>query len=112
MTAPGLHHEPGQGGLYRHLIADGRIDHNRWMRACAEHGHVGECRHCSSYLRPERPQQHNGRTDYEAVCINDTCSCSVSAPAGRVLARSTRHSEMPGGWWEHRNRALKQEGAA
>jgi len=86
MTGPAPY--PQGGGLYRHILTNGNVDHAKWLRAYTEHRHVGECRHCSNYLRPERPHPHHGRTDYEATCINETCARTVAAPGGRVLART------------------------
>jgi len=110
MTGPGLfHNNITAGGISRHLIADDHIDHHRWMRICSEGGIAGECRTCGAYLHPHHPTEHDGRFDYEAECPNGH---TINAPGGRVLARSSAHSHMPGGWWERRTRALKQEAAA
>lgn len=111
MSNAGLFHGPSQGGIARHLVHDDEIDHGRWLRACAEGTLVGECRTCGGYLRPLPPAEiSRDRFDYEAECI--ACGKSINAPRGRVLRRSGRHSEMPGGWLEQRNRALKRSGEA
>lgn len=102
----GLFHGPSQGGIARTLVYDDEITHGRWLRACAEGSMVGECRTCGGYLRPYPPsEQPSGEYDYEAECI--TCTKSILAPRSRVLRRSTRHGEMPGGWWEQRTTRLK-----
>ena len=67
MTTPGLFHTNTQGGIHRRLITNDRIDHNQWMRTCAEGGIVGECRTCGGYLHPQRPtdrESHGLRQAY------------------------------------------------
>jgi len=100
-----LVHDPLAAGLYRHLITFDAINHNQWLRACAEHATVGECRRCGGHLSPRHPDQRGHRFDYEAACIG--CGQTYTAPGGRVLRRSSAHNEMPGGWWDQRMHALK-----
>lgn len=108
---PALVHNPLASGLYRSVVPRGdEVDHGRWMRACAEGSFVGECRHCGGYLRPRHPEEHGGRTEYEATCV--TCSAGVLAPNARTLRRSSRHTEQPGGWWDARTHRLKNAGGA
>ncbi len=103
MTQPTLDGGPPVPGarLWPRHITGGAIDHPAWLRACAERSYVGNCR-CGDYLVPEPPEQIGQRLDYRAACRRDECSYELEAPGGRVLRRSSRHSEMPGGWWDHR----------
>lgn len=105
--------DPLTAGLFRQYVTDHMIDHGRWLRAVAEHAFVGECRNCGAKLRPEPPEDHGGIKWYEAACVS--CGKIVAAPAtisrgqdgGRVLARSSRHHQMPDGWWPRRVKALR-----
>lgn len=126
-----LYHDPLKAGLWNRYIDGDRINHAAWLRACASHEFVGTCRQCGSHLAPEQPVENAGRTDYTAHCIigvqripvdgdgekkafrTEGCGWEMTAAGGRILRRSTRHSEMPGGWWERRTKALKNnDGAA
>lgn len=98
------------GGLYRFMVSADYIVHGRWLRACAEGNWVGECRTCGGYLRPEEPEEHDRRFDYEASCT--TCGHIILAPDGRVLASSSLHSDAPRDWWEKRPERLAAAKAA
>ena len=94
-------------GLYRRLVDRSEIDVAGWNRVRSERGHVGTCRSCGSYLVPLSVERHGGIDWYEARCLS--CGKEVAAPDGRTLRRSSRHSEMPPGWWEARLHALADE---
>ncbi len=98
--------DPLTQGLWSRLTNGFYIDHSAWMRACAEGHHVGTCRRCGDYLVPRHPDQVGNRTDYEANCRVEACGWTLNAPGGRILTRSSRHNEMPSGWWDRRTRTL------
>lgn len=112
--APAANHRPAFDALLHGLWqrvkdADGTINEAAWLRACAEHGFVGTCRVCGSYLVPMHPEQIGGRKDFEAHCsswpaVNATvngvrtvtgCGQVFNAPNGRRCERSMRWSEQP-----------------
>lgn len=99
-----------QHGLWsRFKNVDGPINEAVWLRACAEHGFVGTCRMCGSYLVPLHPEQAGKRKDFEAHCsrwpaivqtidgvrTQTGCGWVLNAPNGRTLKRSSRWSEQP-----------------
>jgi hypothetical protein len=80
-----------QEGIYRTIAPHGEIDHAAWLRARAEGRPVGGCRSCGDYMMPQRPDEHSGRTDYEAQCRNfDKCGTVTLAPGGRVLSSALK----------------------
>lgn len=85
------------GGLYKRYLSHGTIDHHNWLRARAEAAHVGTCRRCNGRLIPERPHEHNGRTDYTATCEDtEHCGYTLAAPGGRVMRASSAWSKGNG----------------
>jgi hypothetical protein len=113
MTQQPLIPDLPRSGIFEHLRSGHHVDHNKWLRACAERGFVGMCRECGNHLKPETPTQGGalGLTWYQTVCVG--CGKQTAAPAahhepgGRFLARSSRWSQMPGQWWHNRLKALK-----
>lgn len=97
MTQPALDGTIAHNGFYRAVIANGEINHAAWMHKRATGEFVGTCRKCGDYLIPERPDDHAGRTDYEATCRNADCAGTVMAPGGRVLRHSAAKSLQPKG---------------
>ena len=107
-------------GLWARFTDGDHINHGAWLRARAEGAHVGTCRRCGEYLIALEPYEHtNGRVDYEAHCRREIvatmvagkrtvtgCEWTFNAPGGRILRRSSRHDEMPDGYWESRLRGL------
>lgn len=106
-TGDGPAFDPAQHGLWQRFVDGDQVAHGAWLRACAEHTFVGTCRVCGDYLTPAYPEQLDGRTDYEARCRSERCGHTVVAPGGRLLRRSSRHSQMPAGWWDHRFKTAK-----
>lgn len=107
--------DPSQHGIWDRFVDAGDvINHAAWLRACAEGGFVGTCRACGDFLLPQPPDERDGRHDYTAVCRSGNdgpgkgCGHEVNAPGGRRLRRSSRHLQMPTGWWDHR---FKTKGA-
>lgn len=99
--------DPNQHGLWRAVVHQDSLDTGQWNRARAERKFVGTCRLCGGHLKP-LPSQEPGVSHIEwleAECV--LCHHPVVSPAGRVLRRSSRHTEMPPGWWDHRMRALE-----
>jgi hypothetical protein len=87
--------DPLAHSLWNRFVDNAMVVHQAWLRACAEGGSVGTCRLCGAYLKPSYPDQVGQRHDYEAACVS--CGHIVVAPGGRVLARSARLHERPGG---------------
>jgi hypothetical protein len=95
-TLDGTPPAPGDG-LWRRVLANGEINHAAWLHVRAEGGFVGTCRKCGHYLIPQRPEEHAGRTDYEADCQNEECGGVILAPGGRVIRHSAAKSLQPKG---------------
>lgn len=103
-------------GLFPGLITGGNsptpsLVNLHWRRAVEAATSVGTCREdgCGGELIPLRPRERDGPIAwYEAEC--STCGHTVAAPAGRVLRRSSRHDEMPSGWWTDRITAIRESG--
>lgn len=62
---------------------------------------VGDCRVCGHDMRPLPTTQVGSVTWYEAECVN--CHGIIASPNGEILRRSSRHSEMPGRFWQGRS---------
>jgi len=83
-----------------------------WTAAYQRQDIVGNCRmaYCGGLLKalPSHQGTNEGRnlTWHGAECLN--CGHEVWAPDGRTLARSSRHGEMPAGYWKNRNDVLKR----
>lgn len=79
----------------------------QWERAARNGTIVGQCRRCAADMRavsdPDSDTAGEGGQIvwYEAVCANGH---TVVSPNGRVLRKSGIHGEMPGGWWDRREK--------
>lgn len=70
------------------------------------HNVVGQCRSCEQgwlVVIEQHPRTPAWLIWYDAKC--NRCDREVACPAGKVLRHSSRHSEMPHGWWSERNKA-------
>lgn len=82
MTQPTLDGTPpAETRIWPRYRDSDAINHAAWLRAHAESQFVGMCQ-CGGYLRPQQPDEHDGRTDYIAVCT--ACQHDVVAPGGRT----------------------------
>lgn len=83
----------------------------RWNELAGIAAIVGSCRECALHGRhgdlvalAPSAHDHMGEdgevTWYEARCR--ACGKEVAAPNGRVMRRSSRHTETPRGWLERR----------
>lgn len=97
-------------GLYRRYIDHDMVDIGQWNRARAEQGIVGTCRECGGHLRTmgSLKEGWSHLEWYEAKCI--LCGHEFACPSGRTLRRSSRHTELPPGWWDLRQQAMKERG--
>jgi hypothetical protein len=95
-------------GLYRRFVDHDMIETGQWLRARAERTVVGSCRLCGGHLAPMEglPAGSSHLEWFEARCL--LCHHEYASPSGRVLRRSSRHTEMPPGWWEFRQLALAE----
>jgi hypothetical protein len=101
------HFNPLDHGLWQRVTTRDGVDAASWEQARRERGYVGTCRVCGGYLVP-RPPYWVGHVEwYEAQCL--ACGREVVAPGGRRLRRSSRHSEMPPGWWELRAAQMSEQ---
>ena len=103
--------DPREHGIYKSFLdQDGTITTTAWNRAVEGGEHVGTCRECGFYMLA-RPTTQQGRiTWYWAYCTNAAgCGKEIGAPNGEALRRSSRHDEMPDGYWAAR---LKEMGRA
>jgi hypothetical protein len=97
--------------LWTRIVSGDLIEIHAWNRARAEQGFVGTCRLCGGHLRPMPTTEHDSTAHVmwlEATCL--LCGKTLVSPNGRTLRRSSRHTEMPTGWWEARERSLRGEG--
>ena len=101
--------DPLNSGLARRFGGNGdSINLGQWNYARAAGDIVGACRNtCTGLLvaEPSRADDGSGVTWYETRCLK--CGHTTAAPNGRTLARSSRHSEMPSGWWQKRIKEMK-----
>lgn len=103
---------PLDHGLYERFLVGKRGDGDlmlntaAWGRAVASGEHVGSCRRCGNDLVALPTNEHNKVTWYTGRCLE--CGWEFASPGGEVLRRSSRHDEMPQGYWEKRSRAKKQ----
>lgn len=115
--------DPASQGIYHHLLvtADGicHIHFTNWSIAIAEGQAVGTCTRCGGLLTGRAGRKYGRVTWYEAVCvlIEDEdgervtgCGHEYALPNGQVLKFSSRHDQMPAGWWEKRIEALAKAG--
>lgn len=92
---------PLESGLGWRMTQGDTINTAAWNRARAERGIIGSCRLCGGHLVPLETDPNVGPLDwYEAECV--LCHHPIAAPGGRVLRRSSRHSEQPVEWRETR----------
>lgn len=101
--------DPSQHGLWRAVVDHDMINTGQWNRARAEAKFVGTCRECGGHLKPlESLEPGASHLEWaEARCV--LCGHEVASPSGRVLRRSSRHTQMPVGWWEYRMGVLSGE---
>lgn len=92
--------------LWRRVVDQDMIDINQFNRARAESNFVGTCRLCGGHLAPMPTDQEGHLEWFEARCV--LCGKEVASPGGRTLRRSSRHTEMPVGWWEYRTDRLAE----
>lgn len=96
---------PMDHGLFRPMVSGDVINTGTWNRARAERKFVGTCRLCGGHLAPLPSEPSGSNIEWcEAQCI--LCYKAIASPWGRTLRRSSRHTEMPVGWWEHRTQTL------
>jgi len=107
--------ERGTGIAKQFIGHNDRIIESSWNDAADRLWPVGTCRHneCAGKLMA-RPARRDGNPEggilwFEASC--NVCSGMVVAPNGRVMRKSTAHSDMPKNWLADRNRALAAEAA-
>lgn len=93
-------------GLFRSVTVSGQgpggalLNTRAWNNA-AENGYpVGDCRNCGYNIFALPTEQVGNVTWYSAGCRN--CGKEVVSANAEVLLRSSRHSEMPQGFWEGR----------
>jgi len=92
--------------LWTRVVDSDLINTFTWNRTRAESGFVGTCRLCGGHLRPEPSDPAVAHVEWlEATCM--LCGKTIVSPNGRTLRRSSRHSEMPGGWWDARERSMR-----
>lgn len=94
--------DPYRHGVFHRLVVDDRIISVAWNAAAEIGGHVGTCRVCGMAMQARPTTQENGVTWYTAGCSNGSCGREIASPDGRVLRRSSRHGDMPKGFWESR----------
>lgn len=95
--------DPFEHGIYRRLRdSAGYLNSVAWNHAVQAGEHVGTCRHCGDYLLGEPTERLEKVTWYTARCTNQACARIVAAPNANVLRRSSRHGEMPDGYWAQR----------
>lgn len=96
---------PLETGLGWTFTQGDTINVGQWNRARAERGIVGSCRLCGGHLVPQETEPRIVALEwFEARCI--LCGHEIAAPGGRVLRRSSRHSEQPVEWRENRSARL------
>lgn len=95
---------------------DTLVPKRRWSELAAMGAVVGQCRVCNGNLKAIPPSEHDTQgedgqiTWYETRC--DNCGRETAAPNGRILRRSSLHSEMPSGWLERRQQRDREEAKA
>lgn len=111
LSAPDLNRR----GIYPRFIdpTGYHLNMTAWQRALTAREPVGDCVHCDGQLIPVPTHQAGQITWYGAECNgvdgNDNAyKHEIASPEGRVLARSSRQSEMPAGWWERRANYLNK----
>ncbi len=99
---------PLDHGLFRIVVDHDEVITGQFNRARAERKFVGTCRECGGHLVPldTLPTGSSHIEWSEASCV--LCHKEYASPWGKTLRRSSRHTEMPHGWWEHRMGALTE----
>ena len=101
--------DPTKHGLYRRFLNDdGDLRSTTWNAAVEGGEHVGTCRRCGFYLLGRPTHQAGPIVWYGAYCTNPGCGWEMAAPNGEILRRSSRHNEMPSGFWADRVAARKE----
>jgi len=103
-----LGHDPLKAGISHRFIDGIFINTPAWHHANDSRDIIGSCRQpkCGGLLQAIDTHTENKITWYAAECLN--CGHEVTAPNGRVLARSSRLNEMPDGWWSRRIDTLRR----
>lgn len=83
------------------------INTREWNLAVQSGEMVGDCRFCGNNMRPWPTEIAGQITWYTAQCVFSQCGRVIAAPNGEMLRRSSRHDEMPSGFWNGR---AKQRG--
>jgi len=104
---PGAPFNPLNEGLYTRYDDGDTINHAAFLRAHAAGDIIGTCRTDGGPLHPVAAYELNQVWWYEYECV--TCRHTYLAPGGRILHRSSRHSEMTPGAWEARERRLRDQ---
>ena len=95
--------DPFEHGVYRRFIdSGGYLNTIAWNRAAENGEHVGTCRMCGYYMLAEPTHQAGRMYWYGAYCTNHRCGRTIASPQAEVLRRSSRHGEMPEGYWAKR----------
>lgn len=100
--------QPERGIAARFVDGLDFIIQSTWDEAAQRKQPVGTCRRaaCGGLMMARPAYRNDNILWFEAEC--DNCGSSIATPDGRVLRRSTRHAEMPGGWWANRTDVLKK----
>jgi len=95
--------DPFEHGIYRRFLdSAGYLNSVSWNRAVSGGEHVGTCRNCGDRMLGLPTEIEVKITWYTARCTNGQCERVIAAPNANVLRRSSRHGEMPDGWWAQR----------
>lgn len=101
--------DPLNAGLHRRYGGSGNdINTGQWNYARAGGDIIGSCRdNCDGLIVAEPTGDNTGSdiTWYETRCLK--CGHTTAAPNGHTLSRSSRHQEMPSGWWAKRTSEMK-----
>lgn len=94
--------DPLEHGLNRSMLDNTGMYLNTaaWDRSVGEF--VGTCRVCGDNLVAEEKRTEGKVTWRIARCINAKCKHEYASPEARILRRSSRHDEMPTGFWAKR----------
>lgn len=101
--------DPTRFGIYQSFrvygdsVGGGALLNTRaWNRAVESGEPVGDCRVCGWHIVGCPTEIVGTVTWYTAVCTNPPCRHEVASPNGEILRKSSRHSEMPSGFWTGR----------
>lgn len=95
--------DPRDHGIYRRFTdAAGYLHTTAWNRAAESGDLVGDCRRCGGHLLASPTHQNGNMTWYGARCTYPQCGYEIASPNAQALKRSSRHSEMPEGFWIQR----------